>query len=347
MGNLNIRFAFERLPSWLKGFTLIIILFALVSLLIILGSGNGYSLLPDWEPAKVTHQVVYNNSLETLWVRPNIYIGDSAADLNLAASGGRVFIFGTVDIEEARSVIALEASTGNLVWNSDPKPSLTMFSDRGGLYVGESGGGGRITKYDLTTGDILWSRFFWYASGVLHLIVYKDQLHAYMAPDKHRILRTSDGKTILAILPKQPPFFDSIICGEIYQTPIYTSDTVYYRTGKNSEVGKVCAVDISTGKLRWKSDLNAISNIVVMENAVFVLVENGDLLALNPATGEEISTLKISFDNIPFDFHTPRAEVVPYFVAYDDENDILFVYLGDSRQLFSFLVSEKRVGCVF
>lgn len=316
--------------------------FAFVILLIILGSGCGYSPKPNWESAKVTHQVEYINSLDTLWVRPDVYTRENVGKVNLASSGSKIFLLGSLDIEESNTVIALDIMTGDMVWKSDPKPSSTLYVDQEGVYVGQSGGGGRISKFDPDTGKVLWSRSFWYASGVLHLIVYKDQLHAYLAPDRHRILRTSDGKTIFAILPKQPPFFDSRVCGEIHDTPIYTSDTVYYRTGYlSSVVGKVCAVDLSTGELRWKSDLNVISNIVVKENAVFVLVEKGDLLALNPVSGEEISTLKISFDNKPFVIQTPQGGVFPYFVAYDDEKDILSVYLGDSRQLFAFLVSEN------
>lgn len=311
--------------------------YAFVLLPLILGSGCGYSPRPEWESAEVIHQVLESNSLEKLWVRSNIYIGDSAANLNLAASGGKALIFGSLDIEEANSIIALDISTGELVWKTGPKPPLKLFAYRDGIYAGESGGGGRITKYDINTGKIQWSRFFWFASGVLHLQVYEGQLYIYLAPDKYRVLSISNGKTILLeIFPKQPPYLDSMKCGEIYQTPIYTHDTVYYRTGKNSEKGKVCAINLSTGELRWKSNLNAISNIVVKENGVFVLVENGELLALNPETGEEITTTKISFGNQPFEFHTPGAEIVPYFVAYDDETDILLVYLGDSRQLFAF-----------
>jgi outer membrane protein assembly factor BamB len=113
-------------------------------------------------------------------------------------------------------------------------------------------------------------------------------------------LTTSDGKNVLSLFPKSPPFFDLGICGTSYQTPIYTVDTVYYRENESVFAGEVCAVDISTGKLRWKSNLGVISNVAASDDAVFVLVKSGDLFALDPANGKEMPELSVSFDNKPF-----------------------------------------------
>jgi outer membrane protein assembly factor BamB len=279
---------------------------------------------------------MYSDSFRIIWDRPGVFIGISWGDLNLAAYGSRVIFLGSLDIGKSSSVIALDALTGEFVWETNPKPPSTIFVSQDGLYVGEAGGGSRVTSYDLDTGEIRWSKLFLNSSGVESLIVYKNQLHAYIAPDMHKILNTLNGKIITSILPTPPPFFDSTVCGDIYQVPIYTDDTIYFRTGRNLEVGNVCAVDISTGELRWKSDLSVVSNVVASDDAVFILVESGDLLALNPATGVEISPLEISFSNKPFILYKPYIEVGNYFVAYDAENDILLAYLGDSRQLFAF-----------
>lgn len=106
------------------------------------------------------------------------------------------------------------------------------------------------------------------------------------------------------------------------------------------EKGEICAVDISTGQLLWRSDLGVISNVVVSDKAVFVLVESGNLLALNPITGQEIPALRISFENKPFILYSTRTSAGGYFLAYDNENHILFVALGDSRQLFAFKLND-------
>jgi outer membrane protein assembly factor BamB len=312
--------------------------YMLIFILVILLIGCAYNPEPGWKPAQTTHDAILSGTLQMLWVRPEVFIEISWGDINLAASDDRVIILGSLDIGENSGVNALDVFNGDPVWKTDPIPPSTLFVNQNELYVGEAGGGSRITSYDLDTGEVSWSRIFLISSGVESLIVYKNQLHAYIAPDMHKVLNTSNGKTVFSILPKSPPFIDSTICGETYQIPVYTDDTIYYRTGKDIEMGKVCALDITTGELRWKSDLNVVSNVIATDDEVFILVESGDLIALNPANGEEISTLKVSFSNKPFILYSPKVEVGGYFVAYDTEKNILLTYLGDSRQLFAFQV---------
>jgi outer membrane protein assembly factor BamB len=103
--------------------------------------------------------------------------------------------------------------------------------------------------------------------------------------------------------------------------------------------GEVCAVDISTGSLRWKSDLVVISNVVTSKDAVFVLVEEGDLLALNPTNGDVIPELSVSFENKPFIPSSARSTSGNFFLAYDARNKIILIYLGDSRQLFAIQIN--------
>jgi len=315
-------------------------LFAGFLLSMILASGCGIYVPSDaeWIPAEVAPRVVGASSPEPAWLRTDIYIGGSAGDIDLVASDSKVFFFGSVDVDQPSRIIALDAWTGELVWQTDPRPGLTMLADNDALYVGQQGGGGTVSKYDLDTGERLWSRSFWRATGVEHLIKYEERLHAYLVPDIHRILRTSDGATIFAVFPSQPPLLDSTTCGPFLLDPIYTKDTAIFRSDWLTQLGRVCAVDLTTGELRWKTDLKVISNAVLGQGAVFMLVEDGRLLALDPSTGQEVEVLEIAFDNGPLLSHTREAGSTPHFVAYEDANDILFVYLGDSRQLFSFVV---------
>jgi outer membrane protein assembly factor BamB len=296
------------------------------------------SLANYWIPPETSHAPIQNNSYKTLWISSNIYSQDGVT-LGLAASNDKVYILGSTNVKENSRLNALDALKGSPAWKSDSKTLFTIFANDEGLYVGESGIGGKVVRYDPDTGKALWSKNFWDSGGVSHLIVYETQLNIYLSPDKHRVLRTSDGKEIFSL--KSPPFFDSGVCGFIYQTPIYTDNTIYFRTERSLEKGEICAVDISTGQLRWKSDLGVISNVVANDDVVFVLVESGDLLALNPSTGKEIPALRISFDNKPFIFYNTRTSSDGYFLAYDTKNHILFVLLGDSRQLFAFKLENK------
>jgi len=298
------------------------------------------STQPIWNPAETVHNVEKEEFLKMLWARPNIYIGITTS-LGLATSSSNVFVIGSPNVDEGIKLNALDILDGKLVWQSESSPLFPILADEDGVYVEGRGEGGNVTKYDPESGEVLWSKSFWDSGGVLHLIMYENQLHAYLSPDKHKVLRTSDGKTIFSLFPKDPPFFDSRVCGISYQTPVYTVDSIYFRENEGLFKGEICAVDITTGKLRWRSDLGVISNVVASGKAVFVLVESGDLLALDPTNGQKISELSVSFDNKPFITYSVDDRSGNFFLAYDAQNDILLVYLGDSRQLYAFLIGEK------
>jgi outer membrane protein assembly factor BamB len=308
-------------------------------LAIFLSSCNQDSRVPNWEPVEISHAVADNKLSNLLWSRQNVFI-DISASVGLATSSDKVFVAGSTNVNQASKLNALDIFTGEPIWKSDVRALFPIIADKNGVYVEGDGIGGNVTKYNPDTGEVLWSKDFWDSGGVLHLIIYDNDLHVYLSPDKHKVVRTSDGKRILSLFPKNPPFFDSRECGTAYQTPVYTDGTIYFRDNESFLEGKICAVDISTGKLRWKSEFGVISNVAVSKNAVFVLVESGELLALDPSTGQKMATLGVSFDNQPFVPYSTDTTSGSFFLAYNVENDILIVYLGDSRQLFAFSVAE-------
>jgi len=268
-------------------------------LAIFLSGCNQNSTVPNWKPAEISHDVADSKLSKLLWSRQNVFI-EISESIGLATSTDKVFVAGSTDVNQTSKLNALDIFTGELVWKSETRALFPIIADKNGVYVEGDGIGGNVTKYNPNTGEILWSKDFWDSGGVLHLIVYEDHLHVYLSPDKHKVLRPSDGKTIFSLFPKNPLFFDSRECGTAYQTPVYTDNTIYFRKNESYLKGKICAIDISTGKLKWKSDLNVISNVVVSEHAVFVLVESGELLALDPSTGQKMAALGVSFDNQPF-----------------------------------------------
>jgi outer membrane protein assembly factor BamB len=102
----------------------------------------------------------------------------------------------------------------------------------------------------------------------------------------------------------------------------------------------VYALDRETGELLWQ-----ISNIVYGSNVayspkiqvVYALRDNGDLLAINENTGESSTAAK--FSSVPFLFNISENGE-SYELAYDQEQDILLVALGDSHQLYAFREEE-------
>jgi outer membrane protein assembly factor BamB len=286
------------------------------------GASCGIVHKPVWNPPERTHNISGSSLLDELWVRSDIYIPNVTV-LGLAASNGEVFFLGGIN-DEGDDINALDVLTGKPVWVVSDNTPNTLFASKDALYVGMPA---RISKLNAQTGELQWSRDFWNAGGVRYMLVYEDRLHIVFSPDKHRILKPSDGITILSVFDEFPPFFESNVCGAIDQTPLYTNNIIYFR----SEYFQViCALDISTGSVLWKSKSKIISNVVAKGNAVFGLIESGELIAFDSTTGKEISTLNISFDNKPFVIYPEEGVPVPYFLAFDDKNSILLLYLGDT-----------------
>jgi outer membrane protein assembly factor BamB len=312
--------------------------FLQLSLLALLGWGCGY--IPSrvaWSTAEATHQVLESGGAESLWVRSEVFGESTNAGLNMSASDGRVFILGSVAATETLRILAFDGWSGDILWQSEPKPQMRMLSDGDALFTGETGGGGRITRYDGSTGDAIWSRFFWRASGVRHLFLEGDRLHVLLSPEGYRLLRSSDGKTVSRpVIDRPPSFLESAICGRVFQTPVIASETIIYRTGWDDERGTVCAVDSATGVLLWQTDPLATSNVAAGDDVVFVLAESGELLALETQTGEESQQLRIAFGGSLSFQDAPE----PNILAYDTEDRLLFAYLGGSDQLFAFRVEN-------
>lgn len=74
-----------------------------------------------------------------------------------------------------------------------------------------------------------------------------------------------------------------------------------------------------------------ISNVAITQSFVYGLSKDGNLLRLSPETGQQETLTAFTgapFVEYEFDFS--------YYVAVDPKTNILFVYLGDSAQLYAF-----------
>jgi hypothetical protein len=74
-----------------------------------------------------------------------------------------------------------------------------------------------------------------------------------------------------------------------------------------------------------------ISNVEVTSSSVYALTKDGSLLRLNRETGQQ--EILLVFTDAPF---ATYQAVFPYYVTVDPKTNILFVYLGDSAQLYAF-----------
>jgi hypothetical protein len=102
--------------------------------------------------------------------------------------------------------------------------------------------------------------------------------------------------------------------------------------------GEIIASDEVSGNQIWTSGLlYTITQIAASPLGVFVLDSDGKLLRFNLTDG--VKNQIIQFAPAP----TPRTEdgwIYGYYVAVDSDNQLLFVYLGDSAQLFAFQLPQ-------
>jgi len=68
---------------------------------------------------------------------------------------------------------------------------------------------------------------------------------------------------------------------------------------------------------------------------LFALTQSGQLLKINTSNGEQ--SVLLSFSPQPFVLNGDSI-VGGYEIGFDESNNILFILLGDSRQLFAFKI---------
>jgi outer membrane protein assembly factor BamB len=230
---------------------------------------------------------------------------------------------------------------------------LVLGSD--GLYVGCSGNT-YVVKYDLN-GDKLWSTPL-RGPGIRYMYLIDDQLQVSTSLDELVGLNTSDGKGTLLHSDDQIVIFSTLAVsyvdlnglravdnntktvlwntewdGLFWLAPVFLADVILFRTG--IEMGRIYGIDRASGATLWRTDENIISNIAYSPTkaTVYALSRDGQLLAINPISGEQ--SILAEFSSVPFILD---GEVGGYELAFDDTTQLLYVLLGDSRQLFAFQI---------
>ncbi len=310
----------------------------IIILYFILLSGCNSDIQVDWQPPINYHRVITSSNLDELWSINDIYIYNNPGDRYIAATNGVVAIQGSNNINSAYGLYAIDIMTGKLLWQVEQNAMATMVTNDNSFYLGESGGGSKLTSYDSQSGVLQWEKSF-FSSGIEDLVNYHNSLYAQVATSKHYWLNPDSGKSIYGVEMDSPPFFDYDGCGEKIQSPIYFYNIIVFYT-KNALDTQICSLDSTTGNLIWQREYNIISNVIVTDIGVVFLVKEGSVLSLDLKSGSENGLLKIDISDLPFILSSnhKQIQVGNYSVAYDNENHYLIVYLGDSRQLFSFQI---------
>ena len=107
-----------------------------------------------------------------------------------------------------------------------------------------------------------------------------------------------------------------------------TNNILLVERGSGSSSGKVVTLNGQNGTVIWETEQNVVSNVAVDGSAAFFLTTSAELIAYDLETGQKVGFAQFSGGDVF------QGESRGCFVAAS--TGMVFVYFGDSRQLFSF-----------
>jgi outer membrane protein assembly factor BamB len=232
----------------------------------------------------------------------------------MVAVEGKLILLGSDEITRRKGVIAFDGPTGNVIWRSDFY-GLSVVTVGARVIVG---GFSRVLALNSENGQTLWETHVPANVGRVEL---RDNLLYVVGGDPPtEILDPGTGNIVDQF---EEPF-------SFWQEPSLGSSL--FRTGRGEDV---IAINAISGLEIWRKDAKVISNLAVTPSYIYALDLNGDLFRLNPLTGQSESF--IQFTPVPFNLH--NNEGIPYYYYIATDANLIFVYLGDSAQLFAFKIN--------
>ncbi len=281
-------------------------------------------------------------TLQELWSRTNVF-----ADFgSLAAARGKVFLVGSLVPPEAKNfkgffILALDGANGEVLWQAEKGHSIdTLYATSSALYVG-AGGTGRAMAYALDTGQILWSVPLPGARSFYRLRVV-DNLMYIVAYNGSFLLRADTGE----VIHKPTKNLTTTTLQELEpQLRAFTSpDSVsldYFRELVNGAIILMpngVVKDRQTGtKLwhLWETQPDVVSNLAATKTTLYLFTQEGQLVGRDVRSGELVTWVQFELET--WSTSDPSSG---RYVAVDEEAGLLYVYLGNSQQLFAFKIID-------
>lgn len=278
----------------------------------------------------------HNSSMTPLWVRTNYYMYPSD-DIQMVALGNKVFTIGSASDQEEPRLIALDAHTGDIIWQYGDAKVNVLTTSENKLFVGELGGG-RIIALNPDTGAIEWSTK--HIGNVTNVLVRENILYVDTVSENYLLFEVNTGNLLKTI-----PYTvggttnDEIpIWSDKKKRLQFVGNVMYFQFPTDFPVdkGEITATDEVNGNQIWNSGpLYAVTRIATSPLGVFALDSDGKLLRFGLTDGAKNQV--VQFEPVPT---LRNGYAFGYYVAVDSDNHLLFVYLGDSTQLFAFHIQQ-------
>lgn len=315
---------------------------------------NGCSTIETSHQKNHLHKLsIINNNIKLLWSLSEVYTIQNDFTPAISAGYGVVCIMGDITSSFENSAVCLDGFSGKEKWHISLGDAIASEIDQDAIYIAYGRDSG-VEKYD-HQGKLIWSKSF-NNTGLIHFYLFNKQVQIDLHPERFIILDSTTGDEVEQIKntesifktstelfdintsitsknPKSGDIYWSFETGKlIFHEPLFTDQTIYLKTEKT--IGTILAVSRQTGRLKWKTSREVISNVVFITslNKLAGVSENGTLVFMNAMDGNQ--EMIAEFTDPPFSLNGEMV-VGGYEIAYDEMNKILFVLLGDSRQLFA------------
>lgn len=307
------------------------------------------------QPPPIQRSVNNLIGLNQIWVLNDIYILWNRFDSAIDAFNGKSCFLGSYGENKSYGyIICLNTENGGIFWytKSDVHRSIEITQDN--VFVSYSSSA-TLKKYSVETGNLVWTKQL-DGTGSIYLYYVDNQIQVsttsqtlWVLDENGELIREVEGDRIfistneenyinldgLQVVDTNTQVKKWEERGLSYLTlaPIFTEDKIFLRDGDNFS-GTAYALSRQNGVVLWRNN-KIVSNLVYSpeKNTIYAINEGGDLLAINEESGK--ATKVAEFIPEPLIFYY-KGEAFHYQLAYDDKDNILIVYLGDSKQLFAF-----------
>jgi outer membrane protein assembly factor BamB len=340
----------------------LLMLFAitLISCLLFLLFRYGLSQL-DVVPTPTASRSIVSATLplRELWRSRNILLRLQFGPPLLSTTEGTVFFVNHSQGWLKARLQALDASTGQLRWQTDDDVSTehSLAASQGRLFIAVNW---NIRAYDLSSGKPLWrtpgrlpehTGYEVYPVGD-KLTVYSTMDSQSKSLDVFSVYNPATGELLeqakiettearLLWRTAQVDYRDDCkylsavdrSSGRIIWKIAVKDCVSFWPDSVDSEkvfstvAGELFAADIAAGEVLWRYPKKCYSNSAVMGGIVYTIRADGILVGINQKTGNEVGTIEFS--------PVGKGDGIPtYWVATDGKR--LFAYFGDSQELIAF-----------
>lgn len=319
------------------------------------------------------HSVTLSDpKLEQSWVKDSIFLQGGNKPIFSASQGVLLFVGFTSETKRSNPnppvstkqkpeylFTALSARDGSVIWQ---KPGNGISPIRASSSTAYAGLSNTVLSYELLTGRTIWTRKIFSARNIVDIQVWDDRVTVNGVTDTMYLLSAQTGDILAKTTYDSPQniylvadgvafsrrpsatylqalhFDTGVTLWETYLNtyyqiaPEFTQDYIYVRTGDLS--GEVIVLDRQIGKILWRSSPDVVSNVAAAGSKAYFLTEQGQLQCFDALTLEH-KTLA-AFEPSPFILISSESHQQDYYVAVVPELSMIFVYVGDSDQLFAF-----------